>query len=317
VRTRTAIAAIALLSVAVVGLQAFEDRLHAALVPEADAADFLYLQSPAVLKRAALSYDALVADLYWIRAVQYYGGKRLSKGPKSYALLYPLLDLTTSVDPYFDIAYRFGAIFLGEQYPGGAGRPDLAIALLQKGLRAQPDKWQFAEDIGFVYYWWLRDYRNAAEWFRRAGDMPKAPEWLTPLAAVTLAQGGNRASSRTLWTEIARNADAEWLQRQAAVRLEQLDAMDGIDFIARVVQQYRERTGAVPRSWDDIIRARLLRAVPADPTGLPFQLDPATGNVMLDPNSSLNPLPLAELSHCAAALRRHCCRGSAWPSAAS
>lgn len=293
-RTRTAIAAIVLLSVAVVGLQAFEDRAHAALIPEAYAADVLYVQSPAVLKRAALSYDAIVADLYWIRAVQYYGGKRLSKGPKSYDLLYPLLDLTTSVDPYFDIAYRFGAIFLGEQYPGGAGRPDLGIALLQKGLRAQPSKWQFAEDIGFVYYWWLRDYQTAAEWFKRAGEMPDAPEWLTPLAAVTLAQGGNRASSRTLWTEIMRNADADWLHRQAVVRLEQLDAMDGIDFIQRVVQQYRERTGVMPTSWNDMTRARLLRAVPADPTGVPFRLDPSTGKVTLDPSSSLNPLPLAE-----------------------
>ena len=292
--TRTAVAAMVLLSVAVVGLQALEDRARAAMTPEADAADYLYVQSPAVLKRAALSYDALVADLYWIRAVQYYGGKRLSKGPRNYDLLYPLLDLTTSVDPYFDIAYRFGAIFLGEQYPGGAGRPDLGIALLQKGLRAQPDKWQFAEDIGFVYYWWVHDYQMAGEWFRRASEMPNAPEWLMPLAAVTLAKGGSRASSRTLWSEIMRNADADWLQRQALFRLKQLDAMDGIDFVERIVQQYRDRTGVPPRSWNDMIRARLIRAVPADPTGIPFQLDPSTGNVTLDPSSSLSPLPLAE-----------------------
>ena len=45
---------------------------------------------------------------------------------RTYALLYPLLDLTTTLDPYFSIAYRFGAIFLGEPYPGGPGRPDLA-----------------------------------------------------------------------------------------------------------------------------------------------------------------------------------------------
>ena len=292
--TRTAVAAMVLLSVAVVGLQALEDRARAAMTPEADAADYLYVQSPAVLKRAALSYDALVADLYWIRAVQYYGGQRLSKGPRNYELLYPLLDLTTSVDPYFDIAYRFGAIFLGEQYPGGAGRPDLGIALLQKGLRAQPDKWQFAEDIGFVYYWWVHDYQMAGEWFRRASEMPNAPEWLMPLAAVTLAKGGSRASSRTLWTEIMRNADADWLQRQAVFRLKQLDAMDGIDFVERIVQQYRDRTGVPPTSWNDMIRARLIRAVPADPTGIPFQLDPSTGKVTLDPSSSLSPLPLAE-----------------------
>jgi hypothetical protein len=114
------------------------------------------------------------------------------------------------------------------------------------------------------------------------------------LAAVTLAQGGNRASSRMLWTEIARNADADWLRDQAAFRLKQLDALDGLDFIQRIVDRYRTQNGVPPASWDDMMRAGLLLGVPPDPTGLPFQLDPATGKVTLDPRSSLNPLPSAE-----------------------
>jgi hypothetical protein len=130
-------------------------------------------------------------------------------------------------------------------------------------------------------------------WFNRAADLPDAPDWLRPLAAVTLAQGGNRASSRVLWTEIARNADADWLRDQASFRLKQLDALDGIDFIQRVVDQYRARTGAPPASWDDMMRAGLLRGVPPDPTGVPFRLDPSTAMVTLDPSSSLNPLPSA------------------------
>jgi len=291
VRTRTAIVVMILLAAAVVGLQAVEDRARTMLLPKGQAADILYIQSPEMLKRASLSYTALIADLYWIRAVQYYGGTRLSTGPKNYALLYPLLDLTTSVDPLFDIAYRFGAIFLAEDFPGGAGRPDLAIALLQKGLRAQPGKWQFGEDIGFVYYWWKRDYTTAADWFTRAGDMPNAPEWLKPLAAVTLARGGNRASSRTLWTEIVRNAELDWLRKQGEVRLKQLDALDGIDIVQGYVQRYRDRTGVFPTTWDDMVRARIIRGVPRDPTGVPFRLDPSTGSVTLDPASSLNPLP--------------------------
>jgi hypothetical protein len=97
-----------------------------------------------------------------------------------------------------------------------------------------------------------------------------------------------------LWTEIARNGDADWLRDQAAFRLEQLDALDGIEFIQRVVQQYRGRTGALPASWTEMIRAGFLRGVPTDPTDVPFQLDPATGQVKLDPSSSLNPLPTTQ-----------------------
>jgi tetratricopeptide (TPR) repeat protein len=279
---------------AVIGLQMIQAAEPLA-VPQGVSTNLLYVRSPQVIGRATLSFHALVADIYWIRAVQHYGGTKLSNQPnKRYDVLYPLLDLTTSLDPYFDVVYKFGSVFLAEPYPSGAGRPDQAIALLEKGLRTRPEKWDLAQGIGFVYYWWLADYQNAAMWFNRAADMPNAPDWLRPLAAVTLAQGGNRASSRMLWTEIARNADADWLRDQASFRLKQLDALDGIDFIQHIVDQYRGRTGVPPSSWDDMMRAGLLRSVPPDPTGVPFQLNPATGKVTLDPSSSLNPLPSAE-----------------------
>ena len=132
--------------------------------------------------------SSLLADLYWLRTVQHYGTTKLSTDPnKKYDLLYPLLDLTTTLDPRFNVAYRFGAIFLAEPFPGGPGRPDQAIELLEKGLRAQPQKWEFARDVGFIYYWWLQQYDDAAEWFKRASLLPGAPNWLAPVAAVTLA----------------------------------------------------------------------------------------------------------------------------------
>jgi tetratricopeptide (TPR) repeat protein len=288
---RTIVTIIALLA-AVVGLQAMHERRQPLGLPPGVTGNVLYVRSPEFMRRAALSHQALLADLYWIRTIQHYGGTKLSNDPnKQYDLLFPLLDLTTSLDPNFDIAYGFGALFLSEPYPSGPGRPDLAIALLQKALRAQPDEWRFLEDLGFVYYWWLHDYVTAADWFRRAGDMPGAPNWLKPLAAVTLAQGGNAASSRTLWTEVLNTADADWLRTQAAFRLRQLDALDEIAALERVVQAYRARTGSLPQSWLDVIGAGYLTAPPADPAEYPLQLDPASGTVTLAPDSTLNPLP--------------------------
>jgi len=73
--------------------------------------------------------------------------------------------------------------------------------------------------------------------------------------------------------------------------LKQLDALDGIDIVQGYVQRYRDRTGVFPTTWDDMVRARIIRGVPRDPTGVPFRLDPSTGSVTLDPASSLNPLP--------------------------
>ena len=120
-------------------------------------------------------------------------------------MLYPLLDLATTLDPRFNVAYRFGAIFLAEPRPGGAGRPDQAIALLKKGLAFNPGKSDYYHDIGFIYYWHLRDYQQAADWFDRGGRQPGAPFWLKTYAAVMLTRGGDRQASRALWTQIGQS----------------------------------------------------------------------------------------------------------------
>ena len=279
----------------VVGIQAVRERREEPGLPAGVTGNLMYVRSGEFMKRAALSYDALLADAYWIRTVQHYGRTKLSAGANpQYDMLYPLLDLTTSLDPYFKIAYRFGAVFLAEKPPAGPGRPDLAITLLEKGLRADPRRWELAQDIGFVHYMYVRDYPRAAEWFTRASQIPGAPNWLAPMAAVTLAQGGNRESSRRLWEAVLTSADADWLRTQATFRLKQLDAMDTIAALEQVVRTYEQRTGALPRSWSDLIRTGLLPGVPVDADRHPFELNPYWGTVTLAPGSPLNPLPSAE-----------------------
>ena len=286
-------AAIALLLAVTVALQVVRDRGWAPFVPKNPT---LWLQSGPVAIRLALGFRNLVADAYWMRAVVYYGGKRRANAQapaatENFAQLYPLLDLVTSLDPNFRVAYRFGAIFLTEAYPSGPGRPDLAIALLQRGVAHDPARWEYMEDIGFVYYWWLKDYHQAAEWFQRAGERPGAPAWLAPLAATTLAQGGDRRSSRLLWMQLLQNTDVEWLRRNARIRLQQLDAMDAIDELNRRVERFIARERRPPRDWREFGIAEGLRGIPLDPAGTPYQLDGATGRVGLARQSALWPLP--------------------------
>ena len=126
----------------------------------------LWVRSGMAATKLSLGFKNLLADVYWIRSVVYYGGnKGKVDGKPNYDLLYPLLDLVTSLDPHFRIAYRFGAIFLAEPYPGGPGRPDQAMQLLQRGIEQDSGRWSDYYDIGFIYYWWLKDAVSAAKWF--------------------------------------------------------------------------------------------------------------------------------------------------------
>ncbi|MBM3771688.1 MAG: hypothetical protein FJW27_10480 [Acidimicrobiia bacterium] len=295
-------AAIVLLLIAsAAGVQAYREVRYPS--PPATAGS-LYLTSGTAIRRLTLGYHALAADLYWVRAIQYYGSTKLrlagqqgrpapaggADAQQGYPLLYPMLDLTTTLDPRFNIAYRFGAIFLAEPFPGGAGQPDLAIALLEKGLRHRPDKWEYMQDIGFVHYWWRHDYTAAAEWFKRGSAVPGAPWWLKSLAATTLSEGGDRRSSRLMWESIRESAEIEWLKSDAERRLTQLRALDQIDEIQAYLKQATERGFAVA-DWNAVVRAGVLPGIPLDPAQVPYELD-AEGRVQLSPRSPLFPLPI-------------------------
>ncbi len=276
-----------MLLAAVIAVQVVRDRGWAPYEPESSV---LWIRSGEAAKRLALSFDTVVSDVYWIRAVIYYGGRRRADTRRSYDELFPLLDLVTSLDPQFKVAYRFGALFLSEPLPGGPGRPDQAIALLERGVERDGD-WEYYEDIGFVYYWWKHDYLSAAEWFKKAASRPGAPNWLIGLAATTLAVGGSRESSRQLWTELLNNADASYIQDQARHRLQQLDAMDAIDQLAVSLQRFKDREGRLPGTWQELGASERLPAIPVDPAGVPFVVDAVTGKIDVSRQSPLWPLP--------------------------
>jgi hypothetical protein len=287
--TPASLAIVALLMAAAVALQVWRDR---GWTPYEPATPVMWLPHGEVVRRAALGFDALAADVYWIRAVVYFGRQRLSTAAdKNYDLLYPLLDLVTALDPRFTVGYRFGAFFLTEPAPGGPNRPDQAIALLQKGVAATPERWEYMHDIGFVHAWSNHNYEEAARWFERASHAPQAPIWLKATAASMVARGGDRASARQLWAQLRDNTDLEWFRTSANIHLAQFDALDAIDQLNQIVWRHKAATGRMPQSWDELVRVGALRAVPRDPAGVPYELSRENEDVRLSRQSPLWPLP--------------------------
>ena len=298
-----AVAVVLLLGSLSVWLQAERDRLPL----QTTAQEELYLSQRAT-GRVVFTHRALASDLYWIRAVQYFGGNThiarqraldplapppslAAEPPVSFDLLYPLLDITTTLDPRFNIAYRFGAVFLSEPYPNGPGRPDLAIALLEKGLKTSPEKWQYWHDIGFVYYWNVHDYLKASQAFRRGADLPGAPWWLRSMAATMMAKGGDRNTSQLLWRQLYETANNDYARNAARIKLMQLKAIDDIESLQKAIDGFNQRRGARVTTWNELLAAGALRGVPRDPSGMPYRLT-GDSRVELSPDSSLVPLPV-------------------------
>jgi tetratricopeptide (TPR) repeat protein len=280
---------IAVLMAVSVGLQVQRDAGWQAYDPQTP---IMWLQAGPAMERATLGYDALAADIYWMRTVVYFGRQRLSQVEgKTYDLLYPYLNLVTSLDPQFTVAYRFGAIFLSERHPDGPHRPDQAIELLQRGIEHDPHKWEYLHDIAFIHYFSYQNFPEAAAWFQRASELPGAPVWLRTMAAVTLARGGERDASRLLWRELYEGAENESIRENALLRLAQLDTFDILDELNPILWRYEARTGKFPASWDELISAGVLRGVPTDTTGEPFILHTINEDARISRKSRLWPVP--------------------------
>jgi len=235
--------------------------------------EVLYITSPKVLKRLSLGYDGLLADVYWTRAVQYFGNKHY-QGAQKYSLLAPLLDIATALDPHLVVAYEFGANFLAPKPPNGAGMPDRAIQLAEFGIRNNPNAWQLDYDLGFIYYMELKDYPKAAAAFAQGSKIPGAHPWLKLLAALMAEHAGDLETARLMWTTTYQTTNDRNVRANAAVHLRALQVDEDVTKLEKLVTQFREKAGHLPASFADLQAAGMIRGTPVDPLGHTYKLMP-------------------------------------------
>jgi tetratricopeptide (TPR) repeat protein len=231
----------------------------------------LFISSPQLLKRLSLGYEGLLADVYWTRAVQYFGTQH-HQGNADNRLLYPLLNITTQLDPHLVPAYEFGAAFLASPPPMGAGLPEQAIELVEYGIRNNPDDWHLYYDLGFLYYD-LKEYSKASDAFERGSRVPNAHPFLKIMAAQTAQHGGETRTAQMLWTSVYETTHDSQIRENAKSHLVSLTADLQCEELDQIVDAYRQRMGRNPASFVDLVRAGMLRGIPLDPTGTEYQLD--------------------------------------------
>jgi tetratricopeptide (TPR) repeat protein len=245
------------------------DRLRSGATLE----EVLFVSSPKMVRHLSLGYEGLLADIYWTRAVQYFGGRHAERA-SHYHLLAPLLAITTTLDPHLVVAYQFGANFLSPTPPNGAGMPDKAIELVEYGIRNNPDDWKLYYELGFVYYMDMKDYGRAAEAFERGSRVPNAHPFLKVLAAQMAQHAGDTQMARALWTTTYETSQDKQIRGNAIAHLRAIKVEDDVTKLQELVGQYGQKTGQLPTSMSDLVTAGLLRAIPVDPTDRPYKLTP-------------------------------------------
>jgi hypothetical protein len=230
----------------------------------------LWIASPKAARYSSLGYTGLAADIYWTRAVQYFGGKHRQRS-QQYKLLKPLLNLSTDLDPQLTIAYYFGSFFLAQAPPEGAGDPDAAAELVEKGIRNNPDEWRLYYHLGIIQYIERHDYTAAAEAFEQGAKHPNAAPWLKVMAAAMRERSGDVNTAAYLWKQIFDNSDDKNIKANALKHLASLRVDEDIRHLDEFVAQYQQRHGRAPTSFRDLAEFGL-GGTPLDPSGQPYVL---------------------------------------------
>ena len=249
--------------------------------------EVLYLWSGPQVKRLAAGFEGLAADLYWLRTVQYFGGTRVFSEDRKFELLEPLIDITVTLDPRMEVAYRYGAIFLAEPAPIGAGRPQAAVALLERGVRENPLNWRLHKELGYFHFLFLHEPEEGARILTEASKIPGAAYWLKTLAAELLTQGGDRAMSRRIWQQMYDESEPGAIKQNARTHLQLLDTAEMVTLLQARVGEFERRLGRRPHALAELVAAGFVREVPPDPAGTPFEYDQNTGLVGVSKKSVL------------------------------
>jgi hypothetical protein len=235
--------------------------------------EVLYISSPKALKKMSLGYDGLLADIYWTRAVQYFGSKH-HEGALNFDLLAPLLEITTTLDPHLLVAYEYGTNFLAPKPPNGSGMPERAIALQEFGIRNNPDEWRLYYNEGFIRYMDLHDYAGAAEVFARGSRVPNAHPFLAILAGKMAEHAGDQQMARMMWSATYQTSKDKDVRANAAAHLRALQVDEDVTALEGLTSRYQQQTGHFPSDFSELQAAGLLRGTPVDPLGHTYKLMP-------------------------------------------
>lgn len=177
----------------------------------------LFLPPPEALRVASLGFSNMAADAIWLLTIQYIGGHIFTE--RNLPELFRLVDTVVTLDPHFVEAYTLGALFMN--YTGG--NVSGAIALLERGARANPTRWEPPHDLARTYYLDLKDYPKALHWFEITDRLPGRPDYVPRFIARLYARTGERETALEWWQAIRNSATSDWVREIAEREIAKLE----------------------------------------------------------------------------------------------
>ena len=215
------------------------------------------------MRAVSLDHNMLAADLVWLEAVNYFGGR--DGAEHRYVRLAGLLDVATTLDPEFREAYLFGGLALSSAF-GGLEEAD---NLLIKGQHRFLQDWRFPFYLGFNALIFRDDMARAARFFNEAAVIKGSPGFLVGLGPRLQMASGDCEQSLKMLDDMQAGSTDQLLLTRVQQRRDHIIWECNFQIIEKASQDYTSKHGSAAPSLGSLIQAGLL------PTG--GLLDPYGG----------------------------------------
>ena len=229
-----------------------------------------FVPAPIVARSMAFGFEALLADYYWLQAVQIVGAKE-SVDAQTARDLGHLIDVVTTLNPHVGHPYRFAAVWLNHN-------DELVLKgnqLLERAIEHHPEDWRNYFYLGFNHFFYLANYPEAASALENAMNLPGSPAYLPRLVARLKSQNADIDVAEVFLRELLQNTEDEEVEARLQAALDEIEIEYKARHLDRARAAYVELAGRDIKVVEDLIRNphRVLEKLPsAEPDQIPAAL---------------------------------------------
>ncbi|HET8539353.1 MAG TPA: tetratricopeptide repeat protein [Anaeromyxobacter sp.] len=248
--------------------------------------DLAFVPTPSATRWASAGHPTLVANLWWLRAVQYMGEPRADE--RGWERLFPAVDLVTDLDPRHGYAYQVAGNVLGS-----ARRVEESNLLLEKGYRNVPDRYILPFHRAVNAFLYEGDYALAGEWFEKASRVPGAPPRVRDYAIAMYVKGRAAETAISFLGHLYTQAEDPESRKAIRKQLDRAILERDAAMLEDAVRRYAQVRGTPPVALSQLVLEGFVAAIPRDPFGGEYVLD-ASGRVVSTANPDRYARPLTE-----------------------
>lgn len=250
-------------------LKIVTDRIMRKKIP---GSSIIYIPEGKYLKYATFGHSALLADLIYIWAIQYYSDYTI---PDSYLHLEHIFSIIAELDPLYFDPIDVGAFIAVYE----ARDLDLGIKILDMGLEKNPKEWFFPYQAAHYLQFRRKDYEQAQEYYKKTMSIEGYPPIVERLYADAIFKASDYQRAMEAWLEIYRTAEDERTKRVASNHLYEVKATIDTEKLQEAIAKYKEKFDRYPADLSKLVYAGFLDSIPKDMDGKDYLYDSQTGEV--------------------------------------